>query len=288
MKFLESKKITIILIALIIIFAIIFIVVGERPRHKAEPKTQTQSISANTSSQDSPKIAEKSKSTPAANQASASAAPTPQPASQTDATPAVKPDTPENPNAQKTVQDIEQHQEQNAKELINSSATDNTDTILSESGLQINDQNLPVSQKTDEQVQKGEDPGASNFKSFTKLSEPEDPEKQKVSPGVTKLRNIENKDPLRFNAVTVPGTSIIFAVDTKTANTGVLLEGNDYWINLGKPEGATAGELSTYTLTGVTPTSAIIMNTITADSWRVTISKHNIQWEKIKPFANSK
>ncbi len=283
MKFLESKKITIILIALIIIFAIIFIVVGERPRHKAEPKTQTQSISANTSSQDSPETAEKSEATPAASQASA----TPTPASQAAPTPTVKPDTPENPNAQKTVQDIEQHQEQNAKELIDSSATDNTDTILSESGLQINDQNLPVSQKTDEQVQEEEDPGAGNFKSFTKLSEPEDPEKQKVSPGVAKLRAIEDKDPLRFNAVTVPGTSVIFAVDTKTANTGVLLEGNDYWINLGKPEGAAAGELSTYTLTGVTPTSAIVMDTITADSWRVTISKDNIHWEKIKPFANS-
>lgn len=301
MNILDIKNIKKLVIALIVIFGIIFIIIGERPRHKADIKNPiTEPASGKVTEQ------------PAVNNVT-----------QTEITAAPSADIQEEKAdkvSNKPVEDTSDHDQLisslNGKEIIASkysdadntlmeqaikdhqsttaeqpesiSTKDNTDTELSEAGLAKTADKLSITRKDTQNIQKAEDKDSQSLNSLLDISEPEIAETSAVNPAITKEEELQDKYPQRYSTSTVIGTEIVYAIDTTTAEVSVLLEGNTYWINLGKPDGAQKNKLQTYILEGATKDSAIVLDTLSAQAWRVKFSNDNIEWSVIKPFPSDK
>ena len=298
MNILNGKNITRALITLIVIFGVIFIIVGERPRHKADVKNPTKQTDQTINNQNLKPDNTASKLT-------------------NDVTPQTIPEiksevkipTEENnkqetktktidgkklisqkyKNSDKTFMQkaIEMHNLKKADKLKAISNKDDTDSEISETGLAVNSQELSTNVQNENKIQKEENVDSAPVKSLTNLSEPDVKESSDINPAIIKEQDLQDKYPLRYSSSTAADTSTIYLIDTATAQVAILEEGSTHWINLGKPENAEPKPVSTYTLEGATKNSAIIMDVSTAESWRVTISKDDIKWTVIKPFKTN-
>ena len=345
MKIYDKDNIVKILIALIVIFGIIFIIVGERPRPKADtakknnppaqtstkqtspavPATPVPTTTPKTSEQETtestvaPVTATKqtpaTKTPPAATpeattntnaESSAKPAIVKDTASDTSDQAATHPKTPESlktvkldpkelisnkyKNAdhrfmQKALADYNKTHKTAAKQDFNKKDAVNTE--LSEQGLTPDANQLSMSPKSEEKIAKEEETAGSSLKSLTQLSNPENTESPDINPALLKAQQFQYKYPQRYATSTAIGSKNVYAIDTSTAEVSVLMSDNTYWISLGKPETAIKKPISTYILEGATADSAIVMDTSTAEAWRVTVDENNINWTVIKPFANN-
>lgn len=298
MKILCGSNITKTLIALVVILGIIFIIVGERPRHKANvknpvkqtvPTANKQNVKPdNTSSQaiDTSQPATASEEKVAPKNIVTSGEPNKQkkPTELVDGKALI---TQKYKNSDKTFMQkaIEMHNAKKANEPKNTSSKDDVDSEISKAGLAPNAEKINTDKQNESKIQKEEDVDAAPVKSLTTLSEPEVKESSDINPAVIKEQDLEDKYPLRYSSSTAADTNTVYLIDTATAQVSMLPDGNTYWINLGKPEGSTPKPVSTYTLEGTTKNSAVVMDISTAESWRVTVSKDDIKWTVIKPFT---
>ena len=298
MKILSGSNITKTLIALIVILGIIFIIVGERPRHKANVKNPVKQTAPNASKQNvqpdntAPKVIGASQPTTTPKKTPApEIIVTPEEMNKqkipTQLVDGKKLITQKYQNSDKTFMQkaIEMHKEKKANELNNTLSKDDVDSEISEAGLAANAEKINADKKNESKIQEEEDVDATPVKSLTTLSEPEVKESSDINPAIIKEQDLEDKYPLRYSSSTAADTNTVYLIDTSTAQVSMLPDGNTYWINLGKPEGATTKPVSTYTLEGTTKNSAVVMDISTAESWRVTVSKDDIKWTLIQPFT---
>lgn len=301
MNILENNNLKKIAISLIVVFAVIFIIVGERPRHKTDVKNhvnvQKPTVQKALDIQEA-----KSHKPIAVNNVEQAPTPTIQPQN-------IQP-TAEEPknehekllssiNGKKIIEKnysnntdlmekaIEDHNKKLSKKSATYSEKDNTDKEQTQTGIVNTEGTLEVSKDDQAKIQAEEGKKGEPLGGITDISDSEPKEKAIVNPAIQEERNLQQKYPQRYSTSTVVGTGIVYAIDTSTAQVKVLLEGDSFWTSLGKPEEAEKSAIQNYILEGETKNSAVILDISSAQAWRVTFSGDDITWSKVKPFADS-
>ncbi len=302
MEILKKDNIVKVLIAIIIILGVIFIIVGERPRHKADVKTP---------SQNQPEKPQATASEPAESQSSTKEATPPKPEpEETDAISDIKNDSSpaqaadnaadinkidgkqliheKYKNSDQTFLQnaIDEHNAQKKSQVEEFSAKNDVNSDISESGISTDSANLGMDTVQEEKIAKEEGSPSEDVKSLTALSNPDIKDSDNINPAIAKAEKIQYENPQKYATSTAVDTSAVYAVNTETAETYMLKKGDTEWRKLGKPEGVSSKPIATYTLEGANADSTVVLDTSTAEAWRVTVTDDNISWNVIKPFAD--
>ncbi len=301
MEILKKDNIVKVLIAIIIILGVIFIIVGERPRHKAEANKTAQNENIN-----SEKAATAEEVTPPADTKQSAQPTQPQVNSEETAVDSSDKKTAapgaENTNeidGKKLIHDkyqnsdmtfmqhaIDEHNAQKAREMKDFAEKNSVNSEISESGISTDAANLSMNKAEEEKIAQEEGKPSEDVKSLTSLSNPDIKETDNVNPAIAKAEKIQYENPQKYATSTALDASAIYAVNTETAETYMLKKGDTEWRNLGKPEGVSTKPIATYTLEGANADSAVVLDTSTAEAWRVSLNGENISWNVIKPFAD--
>ena len=283
----KFNKIKLILISLIIIFGIIFIIIGERPRHKEpipqqivkqpitdkEPYSQAQPLPKSKQTSAIKNTVKTIKKETTDNKSSLNI----------DAKKIISEKYKDNGNKEIYEKALEKHKIDVAQD--SSSLKDGTDTQETEAGLATTAGKMNLSsEKTAIDSQQPLPPVSG--KDFFDLKNPVSQEK-KADKELNKIATLEEKNPARYATESTADQKMIYMIDTYTADLKVLYKETDVWKDLGKPDDAKEYNSNTYALEGVTSDSAVIFNSSTAHTWKVSVNGSNINWKSVNPFPKN-
>lgn len=99
-----------------------------------------------------------------------------------------------------------------------------------------------------------------------------------INPALKEFAELQENNPERYVTQNVSGTGEIYGLDTYTGKVSFLPKGATKWIDLGSPKNAEKANAANYTFGITLPNSAVVMNSATAYTWKVTVKDNQGVW----------